>query len=284
MTALTILGTGTIGFPVARHIAQAGYDVTAWNRTRDKADPLSEHGVRIADDPAGAAEGAEIVMTVLTDADTVLEVAERALPETVLWIQLSTIGIEGTERVARLADDRGAVLLDAPVLGTKQPAEAGQLTVLASGPEDARERCRPIFDAIGQKTLWLGEAGAGTRLKLVVNNWLLALVEGLAETIALAEGLGVDPRSFLDLIDGGPLNAPYAQTKGAMMIKREFPAAFRLALARKDARIVAEAAERHGLDLPLPKLVADRMGQAEAAGHGDEDMAATILAAEAGGS
>src|SRR5205807_1209873 len=116
-----------------------------------------------------------------------------------------TIGVAATERCASLAADAGVSFVDAPVLGTKAPAEAGELVVLASGPDEARESCDPIFDTVGKKTLWLGEAGAGTRLKLVTNAWLVAVVEGIAETFAFAEGLGVDPSSFLEAVAGGPL-------------------------------------------------------------------------------
>jgi 3-hydroxyisobutyrate dehydrogenase len=167
------------------------------------------------------------------------------------------------------------------VVGTKKPAEEGKLTVLASGPEDARERCEPIFDAIGQKSLWLAEAGTGTRMKLVINSWLLSLVEGLAETIAFAEGIDVDPAQFLETISGGPIDNPYAQMKGRMMIERSFEPSFKLELAAKDARLVLEAMERHDLELPLLEAIRDQLEEA-AAEHGEKDMAATYLASGRG--
>jgi 3-hydroxyisobutyrate dehydrogenase len=120
--------------------------------------------------------------------------------------------------------------------------------------------------------------GAGTRMKLVVNNWLLALTEGLAESVLLAEGLGVDPAAFIDIIDGGPMGPPYAKLKGTMMIDRAYDTSFSLSLARKDAGLVADAARAIGLDLPLPQVVAERMQAAMDAGHGDDDMAATVEA------
>ena len=172
-------------------------------------------------------------------------------------------------------------LVDAPVLGTKAPAEEGKLIVLASGPEDVRERVDPLFDAIGAKTLWLGEAGAGSRLKLVINTWLLALTEGLAEAIALAEALDVDPQTFLDAIDGGPVGAPYANLKGKLMIERDFPPSFPLELALKDARLALAAAEAQGLRLGALAAVAEQMERAVEAGHGKADMAATIHASRA---
>jgi 3-hydroxyisobutyrate dehydrogenase len=204
---VAVLGAGgTMGLPMARNIAKAGIEVRAWNRTRGKADPLSEDRAAVFDTAAEATSGSSIVLTILSDADAVMETMEEVdgalagMDEGTIWLQMSTIGIDGTERCAELAEMHDLVLVDAPVVGTKQPAEEGKLTVLASGPDDALERCEPIFEAVGQKTVRLGEAGTGTRMKLVINSWLLSLVEGLAETVAFAEGIDIDPAQFLDTI------------------------------------------------------------------------------------
>jgi 3-hydroxyisobutyrate dehydrogenase len=191
---------------------------------------------------------------------------------------MSTIGIGGSEEVAHECATRDVPFVDAPVLGTKQPAEQGKLVVLASGPDDALERCASIFDAVGAKTLRLGEAGAGTRLKLVVNHWLLGLVDALAETIDYAEGIDVDPQRFLEAISGGPVGPAYADLKGGAMIDNEFePASFPLALASKDADLVAEAAERHDFELGLLPVVRERIARAVERGHGDADFSALRL-------
>jgi 3-hydroxyisobutyrate dehydrogenase len=174
------------------------------------------------------------------------------------------------------AEEAGAEFVDAPVLGTKAPAEQGELVILASGPDDARPRLEPIFEAIGKRTMWLGEAGSGTRLKMVVNSWVLAVVEAVGETMALAEGLDVAPELFLEAIGGGPLDLPYAQTKGKAILEREFEPSFKLRLAAKDAALVEEAAARHDLDLPLIETIRRRFEEGIAR-HGDEDMAATYL-------
>jgi 3-hydroxyisobutyrate dehydrogenase len=281
---VAVLGAGgTMGLPMARHIAGAGMEVRAWNRSREKAEPLAEQGVAVTESATAAAAEADIVLTILADTDAVMssmEGAEGALAGAdrgATWLQMSTIGIEGTERCAALADEHGLVLVDAPVVGTKKPAEDGKLTVLASGPADAHERCDPIFDAVGQKTIWLGDAGTGTRMKLVINSWLLSLVEGLAETIAFAEGMDIDPAQFLETIAGGPIDNAYAQMKGRMMIERSFEPAFKLELAAKDARLVLEAAQRHDLDLPMLEAIRSQLDEA-AQEHGDLDMAAAYLA------
>lgn len=137
------------------------------------------------------------------------------------------------------------------MLGTKQPAEEGALVVLASGRDELRDRAQPVFDAIGQRTLWVGEAGAGTLLKLVANTWIVTVVESTAETIALAERLGLDPELLFEAVADGPLDMGYMQTKGRAMIDRSFEPSFSLSLAAKDARLVADAASRRDLSLPL---------------------------------
>jgi 3-hydroxyisobutyrate dehydrogenase len=285
-TEIAFLGTGTMGLPMARNLAAAGFSVHAWNRSPERARPLAEHGVQVFDDPRAAAERCDLLVTMLSDCAAVLDAAGQALgglPENAIWVQMSTIGIEGIEACAELADRAAVRLVDAPVLGTRQPAERGELVILASGPPEAEAECQPIFDAVGSRTMWLGEAGAGTRLKIVVNGWVVGVVAVLAETISLAEASGVDPQRFFDAIEGGPLDLPYARVKGRMMIERAFgDPQFRLALSRKDADLLLAAAESAELEVPVMRAVAERLYRAERAGHGDDDMAATYLATAPG--
>jgi 3-hydroxyisobutyrate dehydrogenase len=279
---IAVLGTGVMGAPMARNLAAAGHEVRAWNRTRERAEPLAEAGVTVAATPEAAAADAELVTTMVTDAAAVEAIAgslDGAFAEDAVWWQASTVGVAATERLIERAQRAGVPLVDAPVLGTKQPAEEGTLTVLASGPAAARERCAPAFDAVAARVVDLGdEPGVGTKMKLVVNAWLLALTEGLAESVLLAEGLGVDPATFLDIIDGGPMGPPYAKLKGTMMVDRAYPPSFALAVARKDAGLVEDAARAAGVDLPLPRVIGERMQSAMDAGHGADDMAATVEA------
>jgi 3-hydroxyisobutyrate dehydrogenase len=277
---ITLLGTGIMGAPMARNLAQAGTSVRAWNRTGEKAEALAEHGVAVADSPADAVAGADVVVTVLADADAVESAvteggALEAMGDDAVWSQMSTVGLKDTERLSRLAERRGVAYVDAPVLGTRQPAEEGALVVIAAGPRPALERCRPVFDVIGSKTIELEEVGEATCLKLAVNTWVMGIVETLAETIALARSLGVDPRCFLEAIEGGPLDCGYAHLKGGLMLDESFePPAFPLRLAVKDARLVLEAAQAAGIDLPLARAVRGQLERAAEAGHGEEDLAA----------
>jgi 3-hydroxyisobutyrate dehydrogenase len=281
VTAIAFLGTGTMGFPMARNLVRAGFDVRAWNRSRERAEPLGAEGARVCGEPQQAVDGAEVVVTMLSDSSAVLDTAGRAFEHAaagVTWAQMSTIGLEGGELCRSLAERAGAVLVDAPVLGTREPAEQGKLVVLASGPDEALDRCAPLFDALG-RTIRVGEAGNGTRTKLVVNSWVLGVTGLIAETISLAEALEVDPQLFFEAVEGGALDLAYARLKGGAMIERAFEnPAFRLALARKDGDLVLAAAEHADLDVPVLRAVAERLQRAEQAGHGDEDMAANFLA------
>lgn len=273
---VALLGTGIIGGGMARNLAKAGIPLTLWNRTRAKAEEL---GGEVADSSADAVRDAGIVITVLADGPTVASVIREAQPAPgTIWMQSATVGIEACEELAKIADELGLVYVDAPVLGTKGPAEAGQLTVLASGPESAREPLGPILDAVGAKTLWLGEAGKGSRLKLVMNAWVLTVVEGVAQSLTLAKALGLDPQLFLDAVKGGAMDAPYVQLKGGAMLAGEFEPQFPLWGAAKDARLIEEAAGRAGVDLALARTLVETFGRAEEQGHGDKDMAATYLA------
>jgi 3-hydroxyisobutyrate dehydrogenase len=273
---VAVIGTGIMGAPMARNIAQAGHEVGVWNRTREKAEGL---GARVADSPAEAVDGAEAVVTMLSDGDAVAAAMDGvALGGDQVWWQASTVGLEATERLAALAGD--AQFVDGPVLGTRAPAEQGKLTVLASGPPEAKQRLAPLFDAVAAKTIDAGdEAGASSRLKLVLNAWIVALVESLGETIGLAEDLGVDPQRFFEAIGGGPMDFPYARMKGKLMLERSYgEPSFKLSLAAKDARLALAAA---GVELPLLEAVRAQMEKAIAQGHGDDDMAATVEACRA---
>jgi 3-hydroxyisobutyrate dehydrogenase len=281
--SVAVLGTGIMGSPMARNLAGAGLAVRAWNRTREKAEPLADHGVEITDTPAGAAGAADAVLTMVADVEAVRDVmmgrdgALAALAPESIWLQMSTIGLAGTEEMKTLAADAGLEFVDAPVTGTKEPAERGELMVFASGSAGALARSRPVFAAVGSRTFELGEAGRGSRMKLVMNNWIVALTTGLAESIALAEELSLDPAEFLAILDGSPMGPAYAQLKGKAMVDRSFEPSFPLRHAAKDARLVLEAVE-DGLELPVALAAARSFAEAAELGHAEEDMAAVYEA------
>jgi 3-hydroxyisobutyrate dehydrogenase len=278
---VALLGTGTMGAGMARNIAAAGIPLRVWNRTAAKAEPLAETGATVAGSPAEAVRGADVVLTMLYDTASVeaaLGEARDGLTEGAVLLQQSTVGVEGAERLGALAQELGLVYVDAPVLGTKKPAEDGALVVLASGPEEVRERIAPVLDAIGSRTQWVGEAGQGSRLKLVANSWVLTVLEGIAEALTFAQALDLDPRQFLAAVQGGAMDAPYVQLKGNAMLEGQFDPAFALDGAAKDAGLMVDAARAVGADVAFVEVARRYLQAASEAGHGDRDMAATYLA------
>ncbi|HEU5266199.1 MAG TPA: NAD(P)-dependent oxidoreductase [Jatrophihabitans sp.] len=278
---VAVLGTGTMGAGMARSMRRAGLQVSAWNRTRARAEPLTGDGVTVADSVPDAVRGADAVVTMLFDTDSVLSVVAEltgALDPGAVWLQSATVGPDGIARVAAAA---GAAvnLLDAPVLGTKQPAEAGRLVPLVSGPAELIERARPVLDAIGTKTVVAGpQLGAGSALKLACNAWIGSITAACAQSLALARELGLDPALFLTAIDGGPVNSPYAQLKGAAMLRRDFTPAFHIDGARKDLGLIQQAAQASGLPTGLLAAVRAVFDDTAARGYGGGDLAAVYAA------
>ncbi|AZC48490.1 MULTISPECIES: NAD(P)-dependent oxidoreductase [Pseudomonas] len=279
---LAVLGTGLIGAPVARNLSQHGFRVNAWNRTAAKAQALAPDGIQVFSSPADAVQGADIVLTLLKDGPSVLQAMQAAAPalsKGTLWLQLSTVGIEDTATLAAFAAEHGLVFYDTPVQGTRQPAEQGQLIILASGPAAARADVQPVFDAIGKRTLWVSEqVGASSRLKLALNSWVFALTHGIAESIAIAKGLGVDPALVVDVVKDGPLDSGYFRLKAAAILADDYSTSFSIANAVKDARLVVDAALQAGVRVDAAQAGLSRFERALEAGHGDKDMAASYLA------
>jgi 3-hydroxyisobutyrate dehydrogenase len=275
-----VLGTGVMGAPMARRLAQAGFDVRVWNRTAAAAEAV---GAEVAESPAAVVAGADVVITMLSDGPIVDEVMRSALPEMpdeAVWLQMSTVGVDWSKRLVAAAAARGVAYVDAPVMGSRPQAEDGSLMPLVSGPAEARDRVTPLLEALSRRIMWLGdEPGVASALKLVANQWTLVATELLAETLALAEGLELDPRLFFDLISGASFDMEYAHWKGDKMLSQNFEAAFTLRLGRKDLALAVQAAEGAGLDPALAEVTHARFGLAIELGHGDEDSSATYMAA-----
>jgi 3-hydroxyisobutyrate dehydrogenase len=277
---VAVLGTGIMGAGMAQSLLRAGHQVRVWNRTRDKAEPLKQQGATLADDAQDAVRGAEAVITMLFDADAVLEVmAGIDLPEGCVWVQSSTIGIEGMRQVVEHARQRDLRVLDAPVLGTKTPAAEGKLVVLVSGQQQVVAQMQPVFEAVGGKTVHAGaEPGAATALKLVCNAWIGALTAALGQSVALADGLGLDPRLFLEAIDGGPVDAPYVHLKSGAMLADDYPTSFAVDGVVKDLDLISAAAAQAGVTDAMLTAIREMFVRTSAAGRGADDMAAVYTA------
>ena len=277
--AIAFLGTGRMGGPMAANLARAGFDVRVWDRTPSHAAALAADGAATAASPAEAVTGAGIVITMLADGPTTEQVLGGpggflATDPGVIWVQMGTVGMQWTARLADAAAAHGMVFVDAPVSGSEGPARAGQLTILASGPDELQDVLAPVFAALGRATVWLGPAGHGTMAKLVLNNWLADLAETTAENLAFARQLGLDPAVIVDLLESNPLGAPWAVQKARTMLAGDFTPAFALKHALKDAELAAQAAQASSAALTLTDALLPRWRHAAATGHADQDVAA----------
>ncbi len=279
---VAVLGTGAMGEGMARSLLRAGHQVTVWNRTPARAQPLAADGATVAPSPGAAVDGAEVLLTMLFDADAVLDVLAQAagsVAPQALWLQASTIGPDGTARVAELARKHSIAFLDTPVLGTKAPAAQGKLVVLAAGDPELRERAQPVFDAIGSRTVWAGDRpGQASALKLAANAWVAAINAATAQSLALAEAQGLDPRLFLEAIRGGPVDTPYAHVKAEAILTGNFDPQFTIAGVSKDLDLIRDAATESGVATVLIDAVAQAYRTAAQDGHAGSDMAAVVHA------
>jgi 3-hydroxyisobutyrate dehydrogenase len=281
-STVAVLGTGIMGSAMARNLVAAGLRTTVWDRSPEATAPLAAAGAVVTASAHDAMADAGVVITMLPDADAVESVIfAQGLPSFApgaVWAQMGTIGVAATSRLAgRLSAARPDMMfVDAPVSGSKGPAEAGQLLILASGPVAAEPVVAPAFAAIGRKTVWLGAAGQGSRMKLVVNTYLSFLIEGVAEALELGRRLGIDPAGLDAAIEGGPLDAPLADAKLHKIARGDFAPEFPLQWALKDVDLAITAAD--GTPLPMLQALSRQWHTAVEAGYGRDDVSAVRLA------
>jgi 3-hydroxyisobutyrate dehydrogenase len=278
-----VLGTGIMGAAMARTLSREGHDVTVWNRTPERSEAVAGQGITASRGIAEAVSRCDVVITMLYDADSVLSIAGELVaalgPESV-WLQCTTVGPAGIRRIAAAVGPVTDLLLDAPVLGTRQPAETGDLVVLVSGPSAAVDRAQPALDAIGARALRIGDGvGPASALKLAVNSWVASINAATGQAMALAEALGVEPRLFLEAIEGGASDSAFAQTKGAMMADRAWQEpAFALDSVRKDVGLMIEAGTEASFPVELLQALFATYDRASQQGLGAADMAAVRAA------
>jgi 3-hydroxyisobutyrate dehydrogenase len=279
MQRVAMIGSGTMGTAMALRLLGAEMQVDVWSRHATSTKALVAVGATAYDEAPDAVKSADMVISMLPNAEITTEVMMRGqvldamLPNSV-WVQMATIGAVATGMLATetLARRPDVIFVDAPVSGSREPAEKGQLLILASGPQEAAEMLRPVFDALGRATLWLGPAGAGSRMKLVLNTWLAFQIEGAAEAAALAAHLGVPTEGLMDALRGNPLASPYALTKLQKMLDQDDHADFSLDLALKDLDLATSEAGRNVV--PLAADIADRWRDLVRSGSSGLDVSA----------
>jgi len=275
---VALIGLGTMGAGIAERLLDQGFAVDVWNRTPGPAARLTERGATAHAMPEQAAARVNVVLTMLPTGDAIKEVmlernALNAMHSGAVWAQMGTIGVESTDtlrsQVARARPD--VAFVDAPVSGSREPARSGRLVILASGPAGARSFVEPVFEALG-RLVWLGEAGAGSRMKLVLNTWLAFEIEATAEVAALADRLGVTHTALREAVAGGTLASGAAMTKLAKMESGDYSPDFSLEWALKDLDLARAAA---GVEvIPVAGSIADRWRRLVAEGYGRLDISA----------
>jgi len=270
-----------MGAPMAGNIAKAGFNVRLWNRSFDKAKAVNGDGVSATESLEEALSGAEVVITMLSDASAVKSViadCREFMTPNMTWLQMSTVGVK-IDELNQIAGEIGVDMIDAPVLGTKGPAESGELSVLASGNPKHKDKLEPILAAIGSNTRWVSdEPGKSSRLKLALNSWVFALTHATAEALTIAKTLGVDPSLVPEILKGGALDCGYLHIKSKAMLEGNLEANFSVDNAAKDARLIREATEAQGQIMDLVVAGQNRFLRVIQQGHGDKDMAASYLA------
>lgn len=278
---VTVLGMGAMGAGMAQSLLREGFDVTVWNRSVERSEPLADDGATVALDPTAAVADADVVVAMLFDTAATLDVMATVLPtmkDGAVFVQCATVGLDGAAQTASVAAEHGVAFLDCPVMGTKGPAEQGKLVMLASGDPALRERVQSAFDAMSTKTIWVGdEPGLGSKLKLVCNAWVSTLTASVGQSLALAKGLGLDQQLMLDALDGAAADSPYLHVKGKAIIDESFAPQFTVDGARKDTGLIRDAIAGAGLSTVLADGVRAAFDAASAAGHGGDDMAAVYF-------
>ncbi|WP_435929771.1 NAD(P)-dependent oxidoreductase [Dryocola sp. BD613] len=272
---VAVLGLGAMGHAFASNLLKGGFRVNAWNRSAERGVDLLSGGLKLHAMPQQAVAGADVIVSVLADGDATINVIKQMSPgckETAIFCQMGTIGVQETENaIATLKQLRPAMLyVDTPVSGTKAPAENAQILILASGQRDKCAAAETVFSAISRGTQWFGEAGNSQKMKLVLNSWLIAMMQGVAESMQLAKQFGFTPNQFWHALDGGPLAAPYVKAKLDAIAKNDYAPQMQLQHALKDAKLALTSAEP--TTLPVLTKIAEVWEKVAAEGFAHQDL------------
>lgn len=274
------MGLGIMGAPIASNLLKAGYPVMVYNRDLKKAELLAQLGASVALTPKALAEATEIVIAMVTGPEALVQLlwgldgAGTALDSRKVFINMSSVSPGFVHELAEKLRPTGAVFIDAPVSGTKKPAEDGTLIILAGGPKDRIQDLEPLFLAMGKKLIYCGPAGQGSMMKMFINLLLGAMMEGFAEALNFGKIGGLDQEAMLDTVFSGPLNCALFQMKAPLLQNDNYPAAFPLKHMAKDAKFIIDTAYELGASVPSGQTLLSLYSMGVALGWGDEDLSA----------
>ena len=285
---ISFIGLGSMGLPMAKNLLEAGFELTVYNRTKSRADELGRTGLRVAASPREAAQSADLLLTMLADDAAVESVmfgdegALAGLKPNATHASMSTISHLLSRRLTDEHRSRRQRYLAAPVFGRPEAAEGGKLWIIAAGPGDAIEPCRPVFAAIGQGVEIVGDDPPVANVLKLAGNFLLAsAIEAMGETFTLVQKYGIEPGRFLEILNGRLFRSPIYENYGKLIAERRWePAGFKLRHGLKDVRLALSAAEEVTTPMPLGSLMRDHYLSAMARGWGDNDWGALARVAE----
>ncbi len=279
--SIGFIGLGIMGSAMAANLLKAGFKLTVWNRSEDKCRPLAAAGADLARSPRAVAEASEIVFAMMATPEAAAAVRDgdsgilAGLRPGAGYVDMSTVDAETSQESARLVHQRGALFLEAPVAGSRKPAEDATLTIMAAGDRDLYDLSLPAMEKMGKKIFYLGNTGNAARMKLANNLVMGGMLTALSEGVALAAGSDLDIAQFLEVLDSGALSNPMFRLKGEMIARNgEFPTAFPLKHMQKDLRLALRLAEAVGQPLFATAIVNELFKKALAQGLGDADFAA----------
>ncbi|MCI1218576.1 MAG: NAD(P)-dependent oxidoreductase [Bifidobacterium crudilactis] len=281
---ITVLGTGIMGGGIATVAASKGFSVTAWNRTVERAQALEGPGLKAEPELAAAVSNADVIAIVVFDAASVMDVLERsyqAAPADAVWIQMSTIGTEGSGKVREFAEAHDLHLIETMMMGSKDQANSSQLILIGGGEQKLFEQAAPFLDAISKKLVHCGpQVGDGTAVKLACNLWLGCITAAACQSVKVLERQNVDPQLFLDVIAGGTSDSPYAHIKGGKAITKDYSPQFEVSALEKDLGLMKAVMDSVGFRNDLLSLVMDLYAQSDGNGHAHDDISAVATSFE----
>lgn len=282
MKKIGFIGLGIMGFPMARHLLKAGYELTVYNRTSEKTKVLEEMGANIASTPSEVAKNSEVIFTMLANSDVVKEIVfgengvVEGAHENLVFINCSTVSPKSNIELSEKLSEYNIEMLDVPVTGSGVQANSGTLTFMCGGNKETYEHCIPLFNAMGKQSFYMGNIGAGSYTKLANNTMLAINMMSLAEAIVMATKCGIDPETFVQVVSGGGSKSAMAEAKTPKIVNRDFSPSFKSSLMLKDVGLALDLAKEIKLPMPVLSISREMLQILSAKGYGDEDLCSMV--------